>query len=45
MSSGIMDSDVTILDVLRKQGMLTVAQLSDVLSALGLLCVNVFGVC
>jgi len=35
MSSGIMDSDVTILDVLRKQGMLTVAQLSDVLSVTG----------
>jgi len=35
MSSGIMDSDVTILDVLRKQGMLTVTQLSDVLSVTG----------
>lgn len=35
MSSGIMDSDVTILDVLRKQGMLTVVQLSDVLSVTG----------
>lgn len=30
-----MDSDVTILDVLRKQGMLTVAELSDVLSVTG----------
>ena len=35
MTSGIMDSDVTILDVLRKQGVLTVAQLSDALSVTG----------
>ncbi|MBA63560.1 MAG: transcriptional regulator [Planctomycetaceae bacterium] len=35
MSSGIMDSDVTILDVLRKQGMLTVAELSGLLSVTG----------
>ena len=35
MSSGIMDSDVTILDVLRKQGLQTVTQLSDVLSVTG----------
>ncbi len=35
MSSGIMDSDVTILDVLRKQGMLTVAELSEILSVTG----------
>ena len=30
-----MDSDVTILDVLRKQGIQTVAQLSDALSVTG----------
>ncbi len=30
-----MDSDVTILDLLRKQGLLTVVQLSDVLSVTG----------